>query len=107
LSVDELKQRLVNKYKEDTNEKGNIDKKVAEIKKVIDSYKKSVGEIEKEMKNNTNIENAKAHDSIFQKDKEYTGFIDNFDELKKNVIYIMIFVLFQLSNSEKLRIRKK
>ena len=97
MSVDELKQRLVNKYKEDTNEKGNIDKKVADIKKVIDSYKKSVGEIEKEMKNNTNIENAKAHDSIFQKDKEYTGFIDNFDELKKNVRikkYIIYFFNF-------------
>ena len=87
----------MNKYKEDTNEKGNIDKKVADIKKVIDSYKKSVGEIEKEMKNNTNIENAKAHDSIFQKDKEYTGFIDNFDELKKNVRikkYIIYFLNF-------------
>jgi hypothetical protein len=75
----------VNKYKEDTGEKANVDKKIAEIKKVIDSYKKSVSEIEKEMKNSTMNENAKAHDSIFQKDKEYTSFIENFDELKKNV----------------------
>jgi hypothetical protein len=44
-----------------------------------------VSEIEKEMKNSTMNENAKAHDSIFQKDKEYTSFIDNFDEIKKNV----------------------
>jgi hypothetical protein len=41
---------LVNKYKEDTQEKNNIDKKIIDLKKVIDSYKKSVSEIEKEMK---------------------------------------------------------
>jgi len=43
---------LVNKYKEDTQEKNNIDKKIIDLKKVIDSYKKSVSEIEKEMKVN-------------------------------------------------------
>lgn len=41
---------MVNKYKEDTQEKNNIDKKIIDLKKVIDSYKKSVSEIEKEMK---------------------------------------------------------
>lgn len=78
----------MNKYKEDTLEKTNIDKKVAEMKKVVDSYKKSVAEIEKEMKSNSINENAKAHDSIFQKDKEYSNFIENFNEIKKNVIYL-------------------
>jgi hypothetical protein len=55
------------------------------MKKVVDAYKKSIAEVEKEMKSNTNSENVKAHDSIFQKDKEYSNFIDNFDEIKKNV----------------------
>jgi hypothetical protein len=45
-----LKERLINKYKEDSQEKNNIDKKIVELKKVIDSYRKSVSEIEKEMK---------------------------------------------------------
>jgi len=45
-----LKERLINKYKEDSQEKNSIDKKIVELKKVIDSYKKSVSEIEKEMK---------------------------------------------------------
>jgi len=45
-----LKERLINKYKEDSQEKNNIDKKIVELKKVIDSYKKSISEIEKEMK---------------------------------------------------------
>ncbi len=30
-------------------------------------------------------ENSKAQDSIFQKDKEYSTFIENFDEIKKQV----------------------
>lgn len=37
------------------------------------------------MKNNTQNENVKAHDSISQKDKEYSNFIENFPEIKKNV----------------------
>lgn len=45
-----MKERLINKYKEDSQEKNNIDKKIVELKKVIDSYRKSVSEIEKEMK---------------------------------------------------------
>lgn len=77
---------MVNKYKEDTQEKKNIDNKIIDLKKVIDSYKKSVSEIEKEMKSNTQNDNVKAHDSISQKDKEYSNFIENFPEIKKNVI---------------------
>ncbi len=45
-----MKQRLVNKYKEDTAEKGNIDKKIGDTKKIIENYKKSINEIEKELK---------------------------------------------------------
>ena len=52
LSVEELKLRLVNKIKEDTQDKQNIDKRVIDLRKVIDSYKKSLSEIEKEMKVN-------------------------------------------------------
>ncbi len=75
----------MNKYKEDTQEKSNIDKKISEMKKIVDSYKKSISDIEKEMKSSSNSENAKAHDSIFQKDKEYSNFIDNFNDIKQNV----------------------
>jgi hypothetical protein len=50
LSVEELKQKFVNKYKEDTTDKQNIDKRVIDMRKVIDSYKKSINEIEKESK---------------------------------------------------------
>ena len=42
------------------------------MKRIIEALKKSVSDVEKEMKNSSNYENAKAHESIFQKDKEYS-----------------------------------
>ena len=50
MSVEEIKQKLVNKYREDTTEKTNIDKKIGDIKKLLETYKKSISEIEKEIK---------------------------------------------------------
>lgn len=83
LSVDELKQRLVAKSKEETIEKGAIDKKINDYKKIIDTFKKSIIEIEKEMKNNAHNDNSKAVDSIAQKDREYSAFIENYNNIKK------------------------
>ena len=58
--MEDLKQKLVNKYKEDTAEKVNIDKKISEMKRIIESLKKAVADVEKDMKNNSvNNENAK------------------------------------------------
>ena len=84
LSIDELKQRLVVKAKEQTMEKNNIDKKIPDTKKIIESHKKSIIELEREMKSNVNNDNTKAVDSISQKDKEYSAFIENYDSIRRN-----------------------
>ena len=84
LSIDELKQRLMAKAKEQTMEKNNIDKKIPDTKKIIESHKKSIIELEREMKSNINNDNTKAVDSISQKDKEYSAFIENYDSIKRN-----------------------
>ena len=84
LSIEELKQRLVQKAKEQTLEKNNIDKKIPDTKKIIESHKKSIIELEREMKSNANNDNTKAVDSISQKDKEYSAFIENYDSIKRN-----------------------
>lgn len=84
LSIDELKQRLIAKGKEDTIEKGSIDNKLNDTKKMIETFKKSIFEIEKEMKNQAKNDNSKAVDSIAQKDKEYSNFIENYNSIKKN-----------------------
>ena len=84
LSIDELKQRLVVKAKEQTMEKNNIDKKIPDTKKLIESHKKSIIELEREMKSNVNNDNTKAVDSISQKDKEYSAFIENYDSIRRN-----------------------
>ena len=84
LSVDELKQRLMAKAKEQTMEKNKIDKKIPDTKKLIEANKKAIIEIEKEMKSQQSNDNAKAVDSIAEKDKEISAFIENHDNIKRN-----------------------
>ena len=83
LSIDELKQRLMAKAKEQTVEKNNIDKKIPDTKKLIESNKKAIFEIEKEMKSQQSNDNTKAVDSIAEKDKEISAFIENHDNIKR------------------------
>ena len=85
LSLEEWKEKLVTQYKKEAEEKNIIDKKITEAKRIVDSQKKSMIEIEKESDNSSSVENSKAHDSIIQKDREYTKLIENFDEIKRNV----------------------
>ena len=84
LSIDELKQRLMAKAKEQTIEKNNIDKKIPDTRKLIEANKKAIIEIEKEMKSQQSSDNTKAVDSIAEKDKEYSAFIENHENIKRN-----------------------
>ena len=84
LSIDELKQRLMAKAKEQTMEKNNIDKKIPDTKKLIEANKKAIIEIEKEMKSQQSSDNTKAVDSIAEKDKEISAFIENHENIKRN-----------------------
>ena len=83
LSIDELKQRLVVKAKEQTMEKNNIDKKIPDTRKLIEANKKAIIEIEKEMKSQQSSDNTKAVDSIAEKDKEISAFIENHENIKR------------------------
>ena len=84
LSIDELKQRLMAKAKEQTMEKNNIDKKIPDTRKLIEANKKAIIEIEKEMKSQQSSDNTKAFDSIAEKDKEISAFIENHENIKRN-----------------------
>ena len=84
LSIDELKQRLIAKAKEQTIEKNNIDKKIPDTRKLIEANKKAIIEIEKEMKSQQTSDNTKAVDSIAEKDKEISAFIENHENIKRN-----------------------
>ena len=83
LSIDELKQRLMAKAKEQTMEKNNIDKKIPDTKKLIEANRKAIFEIEKEMKSQQSNDNTKAVDSIAEKDKEISAFIENHENIKR------------------------
>ena len=84
LSIDELKKRLMDKAKEQTMEKNNIDKKIPDTRKLIEANKKAIIEIEKEMKSQQSSDNTKAVDSIAEKDKEISAFIENHENIKRN-----------------------
>ena len=84
LSIDELKQRVMAKAKEQTMEKNNIDKKMPDTRKLIEANKKAIIEIEKEMKSQQSSDNTKAVDSIAEKDKEISAFIENHENIKRN-----------------------
>lgn len=94
LSTEEWKEKLINQYKEDSEEKAILEKKVAEMKKIIESIRKGYNEMEKEFENysNSNVENSKAHESILQKDKEISMFIENFEDIKKRVRYYLLVI---------------
>ena len=83
-SIDELKQRLMAKANEQTMEKNNIDKKIPDTRKLIEANKKAIIEIEKEMKSQQSADNTKAFDSIAEKDKEMSAFIENHENIKRN-----------------------
>ena len=85
LSVGELKAKLVAQVKEETIEKGAIDKKINDVKKIIENLKKGIIEVEKEMKISEKNDTTKAVDSISQKDKEYSNFIENYPNIKTNL----------------------
>lgn len=67
LCVSELKAKLVAQVKEETIEKGAIDKKVNDVKKIIENLKKGVIEVEKEMKISEKNDTTKAVDAISEK----------------------------------------
>lgn len=64
------------------------------MKKIIESIRKGYNEMEKEFENysNSNVENSKAHESILQKDKEISMFIENFEDIKKRVRYNLLVI---------------
>lgn len=96
LSIEEWKEKLVKQYKEDSEEKTTIDKKINEVKKIIETYKKSIVDLEKEFESHSSntIENSKAQDSIMQKDKEYTKFIENFEDIKRGVSHYNLILIY-------------
>jgi hypothetical protein len=65
-------------------EKNNIDKKIPDTRKLIEANKKAIIEIEKEMKSQQSADNTKAFDSIAEKDKEMSAFIENHENIKRN-----------------------
>lgn len=87
LSFPEARDKLLARIKEDNNFIANTDKRVREIKKNIDNYEKKLREMANEESNPNQAENEKKkYEVLFQKDKEMTDFIENYDKNRNQLI---------------------
>ena len=88
LSFPEARDRLLAKVKEDNNIIQNTEKRVKEVRKMMENYEKQIKEMSSENEENKNSEQEKQkYEILYQRDKEMTEFIDNFESLRAAVIY--------------------
>ena len=93
LSFPEARDRLLARIKEDNNFIANNEKRVKEIKKNIDNYEKKLRELSSEQDNKKKSEeDKKKYEVLFQKDKEMTDYINNYDHIRNKVRLSTIFV---------------
>jgi len=61
---------------------------VKEVRKMMENYEKQIKEMSSENEENKNSEQEKQkYEILYQRDKEMTEFIDNFESLRAAVIY--------------------
>jgi len=83
LSFPEARDRLLAKVKEDNNIIQNTEKRIKEVRKMMENYEKQIKEMGSENEENKNSEQDKQkYEILYQRDKEMTEFIDNFESLR-------------------------
>ena len=83
LPFPEARERLLNKAKDDQAQMKGAEQRVADIKKLVDSYQKQIKEIESELEENkAESVDKKKLEILKERDKEYSDFIDNFETIK-------------------------
>lgn len=71
------------RIKEDTSLISATEKRIREIKKSTDLYEKKIREMKKPSSEQQNSEEQKKkYEAIFEKDKEFSSFIDEYDSLR-------------------------
>lgn len=83
LSFPEARDRLLAKVKEDNSVLQNTEKRIREVRKMQDNYEKQMKEMSSENDGDKNAEQDKQkYEILYQRDKEMTEFIDNFESLR-------------------------
>lgn len=83
LSFPEARERLLNRVKSDNAEVTAAEKRMAEVKKAIENYKRQIEEMEADLREQGTDENIKKYEILYQKDQEMTQFIEAFEPAKQ------------------------
>ena len=85
LPFPEARERLLQRIKNDNAEIKQTEKDVGDMRKMIESYQRSVKEIEADLSEKKSDENdAQKYEILYQKEKEINEFMEKFDEDKTN-----------------------
>jgi intraflagellar transport protein 74 len=77
----EARDRLRNRIKQDHSEIMHCEKKIAELKKIIDTYQKNINELETDLaEQKTDQDESHKYEALHKRDREMTQFMETFDE---------------------------
>jgi intraflagellar transport protein 74 len=80
----EARERLRNRIKQDHSEILHCEKKITELKKIIDTYQKNINELESDLvEQKTDQDEAHKYEALHKRDREMTQFMETFDETKE------------------------
>lgn len=83
LPFPEARERLLNRIKQDNAEIKQIEKDVADVRKMIETYQRNINEIEQDLSEKKNDENdSQKYELLYQKEKEINDFMEKFNEEK-------------------------
>ena len=83
LPFPEARERLLNRIKQDNAEIKQLEKDIADVRRMTETYQKSVKEIEQDLQEKKSDENeAQKYEILYQKEKEINEFMEKFEEEK-------------------------
>lgn len=81
----EARERLRNRIKQDHSEILHCEKKMTELKKIIDTYQKNINELETDLaEQKTDQDESHKYEALHKRDKEMTVFMETFEETREN-----------------------
>lgn len=83
----EARDRLRARIKQDHSDILHLEKKVIELNKIVDTYKKNINELEIDLaESKTDQDESHKYEILHKRDREMTQFMDNFEETRANEI---------------------
>lgn len=81
----EAREKLRNRIKQDHSEILHCEKKITELKKIIDTYSKNINELESDLvEQKTDQDESHKYEALHKRDREMTQFMETFEETRQN-----------------------